>query len=71
MRVPRSMGRSSFAVGAVVVMWKETSPDAFVAGGTVQTDRDALSVQVKVMVPLKPVSNATVTVASTADPCAT
>lgn len=52
-------------------MWKLTCPPALVLGGTVQIDAGAGSVQVKVTVPEKFAPVASITVASTDDPCAT
>ena len=69
-RTPRSEGRTAAAVGAVVVMWKLTGPDALIAGGTVQVDAVIVdgSLQVKLTVPLNGLTKVTVTVASTLDP---
>ena len=71
-RDPRSNGRSSLAVGKVVVMWKLMSCDELTpAVGGVQIEAGAGSVQLKLTVPVKPDVNVTVTVASTFEPCAT
>ena len=68
----RSRGRCNFAVGAVVVMLKLTSPVAVMPwAGPVQVERATVSLQVKVTGPVNPEVKVTVTVAFTFDPCAT
>jgi hypothetical protein len=52
-------------------MWKLTFEVVLIALGAVQVDSDAVSVQEKVIVPLKPLLKVTATVASTLEPCDT
>ena len=54
-----------------MVISKVTCLGALICGGATQDDSEMLSEQVKVMVPVKPVANATAIVALTVAPCAT